>query len=372
MSCRNLVRLIFASTVCIEIFKVLYLHSKIQDNSAEVVDHPLISTTKNLRQERRGEERKGDRDRIPVFYNLFVKHKRDISRVTDIVSEQKALLQPYHKPFFIQSMGAVQLNISDAIFLEHRPKGTEILTLHSLWNFCRDNKQVEKVVYLHPKGSFHPSELNENLRKFLTAGALSEECASVDDACNVCSSRFSPLPNPHTPGNMWLARCDYIRQLIDPIDFEQDMNSFQSSCMKRDTPWCDGRGRHSAEHWVHSHPSVKPCDLYKNPKYVWNYEGVPPNGSLVDKELAPAPRFDLMQYILPDVCPLNGLFLDQRLYEYWELYGSNPDQSWWGWNYLKTNRSFILLGEKRFEYLSRAKDCWKMTTKNGTVVRTNH
>ena len=179
----------------------------------------------------------------------------------NIVSEQKALFQPYHKPFFVQSMGSVQLNISDATILGHRLEGNEVVILNSLWEFCRENKQVEKVVYLHDKGSFHDHERNRLLRRFLTAGALSEECASVDsDTCNVCSSRFSPLPHPHTSGNMWLARCDYIRQLKDPFEFEKEMNSFHNNCRGRkdrqNVP-CIGRGRFSAEHWVYSHPSVK-------------------------------------------------------------------------------------------------------------------
>ena len=114
----------------------------------------------------------------------------------------------------------------------------------------------------------------------------------------------------------------------------------------------------------------QPCDLHKNPNFVWNYDGIPQNGAL-DIELAPAPRFVLMQYIKSGICDLVGLFLDQRLYEYWELYGMKPDESWWGWNFLQTNRTF-LLDDKRFEKFSSKQDCWQMTAKNGTVVRTNH
>ena len=204
---------------------------------------------------------------IPVFYNLFVNNKKDASRVMDIVSEQKSFLLPeYHKSFYVQSMGGVQLNITNTTILGHRPKGNEVITLHSLWKFCKKNPQTEKVVYLHSKGSFHPKPKNTRLRKFLTAGALSEECALVGTQCNVCSTRFSPLPHPHTPGNMWLARCDYIRKLIDPLQFEETMNSIYSArtnttqCKRMDDiseSSCVGLGRFSAEHWVHSHPSVK-------------------------------------------------------------------------------------------------------------------
>jgi hypothetical protein len=195
---------------------------------------------------------------IPVFYNLYVANASETSRVLDIVSEQRSFLRPEHKPFFIQSMGKVELKIPDTTVLGHRAKGTEMVSLHSLWNFCTHNTEIEKVVYLHSKGSSRASQANEDLRKFLTVGALSEECASVDpDTCNVCSSRFSPLPHPHTSGNMWLARCDYVRKLIDPYDFEERMHEFTSNCTAKGRESCDGRLRFSAEHWIHSHPSVK-------------------------------------------------------------------------------------------------------------------
>jgi hypothetical protein len=198
------------------------------------------------------------RSSIPVFYNLFVANASETTRVMDIVSEQQALLRPEHKPFFIQSIGAIAPNIPNATLLGHRAKGTEMVTLHSLWDFCTHHTQVEKVVYLHSKGSSRHSAQNEALRKFLTAGALSNECASVGpDMCNVCSSRFSPIPHPHTSGNMWLARCDYVRKLIDPFDFEERMNEFTTNCTANGRESCDGRLRYSAEHWIHSHPSVK-------------------------------------------------------------------------------------------------------------------
>jgi len=108
------------------------------------------------------------------------------------------------------------------------------------------------------------------MRKFLTRGALSQVCMNMPLSCNVCSSRMSPLPFAHTPGNMWLARCDYVNTLIDPLKFEEAMRTKVNL-----GGWgCDAMGRHAAEHWVHSHPRVKPCDL-SNSNYTWNYDGVP-------------------------------------------------------------------------------------------------
>ena len=95
--------------------------------------------------------------------------------------------------------------------MQHYPEGGEDLTYHVLWNYCRNNPYHNaKVVYLHSKGSFHDSSQNTDLRKFITNSALSKECANLPDQCDVCSYRMSPFPYPHTSGNMWLARCDYV------------------------------------------------------------------------------------------------------------------------------------------------------------------
>ena len=83
---------------------------------------------------------------IPVFYNLFVNNEKDASRVMDIVSEQKSFLLPeYHKSFYVQSMGDVQLNITNATILGHRPKGNEVITLHSLWEFARRIQKPKRL-----------------------------------------------------------------------------------------------------------------------------------------------------------------------------------------------------------------------------------
>jgi hypothetical protein len=102
--------------------------------------------------------------------------------------------------------------------------------------------------------SFTPTPENDLLRRFLTKGALSEECANMPTTCNVCSSRFSPLPHPHTSGNMWAARCDYVSRLIEPKDqFQRAMRQFRN----KGSPVCTGRLRYALEHWIHSSPRVK-------------------------------------------------------------------------------------------------------------------
>lgn len=312
---------------------------------------------------------------IPVFYNLYVATANDSSRVFDLVSDQMIHLRPEHKPVYIQSMGPIQLSIPNTKLLGHHSNGTEMVTLRSLWNYCTEHP-TEKVVYLHSKGSSRNSPENENLRKFLTKGALSRECSTLPTTCNVCSSRFSPLPHPHTSGNMWLAKCDYVRLLKDPNIFETLMDTFTSNCTLKGRLGCDGRGRFSAEHWIHSHPTVKPCDLYANPSFTWDYEGVPPNGTF-DIDLAQAPRFDILEYINWHKCAGRGVRLEYRIDEYLELYHQEPDESWWGWNFLHTisDNSWLPTNKKAAKRWKTMQLCWrglipkvnKATTKEGRV-----
>ena len=87
------------------------------------------------------------------------------------------------------------------------------MALLSVFDFPVE-KQV--VVYVHSKGSYHPHEFQDQWRDYVTAGALSQECRLMPEHCNMCSSRMSPVPYPHSPGNMWAARCGYISELMDP------------------------------------------------------------------------------------------------------------------------------------------------------------
>jgi hypothetical protein len=85
------------------------------------------------------------------------------------------------------------------------------------WHFCVfDFPVFQVVVYVHSKGSYHPHEFQDQWRDYVTAGALSQECRLMPEYCNMCSSRMSPVPYPHSPGNMWAARCGYISELMDP------------------------------------------------------------------------------------------------------------------------------------------------------------
>ncbi|MGK3736736.1 MAG: hypothetical protein ACI8RD_013068 [Bacillariaceae sp.] len=297
------------------------------------------TTTTTVIEDITDKEKMKSWDNIPIFYNLFVNNQQDAPRVRQIVNEQFNKLLPVHNPIYINSIGTpMDLNDTGAILLGHYETAAEHVTLKALYDYCRNPEHVhKKVVYMHSKGSFTATQQNGKLRRFLTSGVLSEECATMPDTCNMCSSRFSPVPHPHTSGNMWLARCDYIKKLIDPEKFENAMDSLEYEGGHAFLA-CDGRGRYSAEHWVHSHPSVKPCDLFTDPKFTWNYDGIPVVREFKSHlKLEHAPRFDLKTYLKTNIrdCAGRGASVKFRIDEYKGLYNETPTSDWWGHNFLQ-------------------------------------
>jgi hypothetical protein len=109
--------------------------------------------------------------------------------------------------------------------------------------------------------------------------------------------------------------------------------------------WCRGSARFAAEHWVHSHPSGSFCDLHNDVKHQYGYASIP-NRSNWTMMLRSAPRFSLAdgQHVLHYTdcgCGLNSTLVSTRLEEYATLYGSDPPPgpTWWGWRFLRQNRS---------------------------------
>lgn len=287
---------------------------------------------------------------IPVFYNLFVDPKataEEIARVEKLVSEQLSLRQPWHK-ISINSIGnpsvaqSIVNKLPNTTILNHYDSGSEMITLGTIYDYCHDYPTSD-VVYLHSKGSYHGHPKNELLRQFLTRGALSTFCsfvgrsqndndASTTARCNVCSSRFSPFPHPHTSGNMWKANCGYIRKLIPPEEFAAKMADVEQITQSVNPAWCIGSRRYAAEHWIYSNPSVKPCDLYTCKEFQWGYDNLHPSSGLRngDFQLSMAPRYNISESHLGCMMTF-GKQLQHRLGEYKFLYDQLPDESWWGW-----------------------------------------
>ena len=178
------------------------------------------------------------------------------------------------------------------VHLGHSSLGDEANSLTPLHAFCAAHGPDASVAYMHNKGSFTDNPENARLRKVLLRGLSSKPCAdaivSGSDQCDVCSMRFSPVPHQHTSGNMWLARCDYVRLLREPRDFRRRMNHHWN--------WTDnananrgarlGVGRFAYEHWVHSHPVVRPCDVLDH-QFHYGYSDLPPENYKIRFSMAP-------------------------------------------------------------------------------------
>ena len=267
---------------------------------------------------------------IKVFYNVYM-NPRNLQHSNSIVKEQASYFNKHHD-VFIRTIGHGLQDIegnSTAMIknIQQDDEGDELGTLTLLWQHCLTTSETDnKVIYIHNKGSLHPNKNNDVFRRFLTRGALSDECANMPETCNVCSSRFTPYPHPHTSGNMWAAKCDYIRKLGNPKEFAGKMAGLETPAVMS---YCVGKGRFASEHWVHSHPSVKPCDLSTDEKYLWDYGNIPTGDWEIN--LQSAPRYSMDTFKFKRGCSDYGTVMKNRLIEYELLYNETVSEDWWGW-----------------------------------------
>jgi hypothetical protein len=311
---------------------------------------------------------------IAVFYNVFLHpnaSQRETDRVQGLAIYQLYFLKPeIHYPVYVHSIGKeLPSPILNTTHMEHHATGGEEITLHHLWEYCKEHPH-KAVVYLHSKGSYHDTFSNRFLRKFLTRGALSRDCAVAvngfgvrnrhrtmgetprgkdDMECNHCSTRFNPWPHPHTPGNMWAAHCSYVAGLIDPLLFPERMENLphllaylERKGMERvGHPSTVGQGRFALEHWIGSRGALlQPCDLYMPSNYTDAYFNLPnldkdypaldggADLSLLPSlfDLQPAPRFEWEVYFHDWESDLTGL--EHRWREYQALYNETPPLPW--------------------------------------------
>lgn len=258
-----------------------------------------------------------------------------------------------------------------------REEGDEILTIDYLYNYCRENTN-HRVIYMHSKGSFTKSWNNRLLKNILVKAIFSDECllemGTNGMDCNTCSSQFSGFP-AHYSGNMWVADCDYVSKLIPPIEFGQKKQEISELMietthkLRPDNPEDDrwvmelengptihfhnaskwmilrpswiGTGRYSTEHWLGSHPELKPCDVFsqKNGIPTFSYDNMKRKrvfASTVTAKLETAPGLSFKEswehpYRLHPWYRKAG-----KLHEYKILYGKIPDrESSWFFKYWK-------------------------------------
>lgn len=243
----------------------------------------------------------------------------------------------------------------------HFAVGSESITLTAIYNYCKDNSDT-LVIYIHSKGTFHRSDTNDKLRRFLTRGALSKNCENLPDTCNVCSSHISALPHLHTPGNMWLARCSYVKKLLPPLKFQQKMTDLRIKYHIGINRPRLGAGRWAFEHWILSHPDVRPCDVFAATAPLQGYNNMDDieDNWVVDATMA-APRNNLEFYFVPEKRNLSsshrlvvgwGGDLNAHVAEWLHLYDKIPGNDSWVWEYYSTPSVRRLRQREKWSWLN--------------------
>jgi len=307
---------------------------------------------------------------ISIFYNIY-SAPNSVNSSTTIVNEQMQTVIEGANKFFLQKNKVGETDSDRTLYFQtigermsknvvlqwcgkasrfsckylgHADEGDEVLTLQALYEHCVQGKS-EKVIYMHDKGSFHESESNTYLRQFMTKAVTNYNCVRPDiNACNVCSYQFSPLPFHHSPGNFWVAKCEYIRKLIPPNQFNQSMTELVSKVREkfefqhhqnRDS-WL-GIDRYAQEHWAYSHPSINPCDLLPRPRphYELGESGVIP----LYLKMAPRypmgyrdPRMEKKSDASEVIEKYSSYYLlEGNLFRWKELYNQLPPKDSWVW-----------------------------------------
>lgn len=295
-----------------------------------------------------------------IFYNIYVPNESKLRHSMNIVKEQLSMKADspfissapvYYTVIGFNATNQVQQECgSKCHILQYQEQGNEGLTLQSLYEYCQEHPDA-LVTYLHNKGSHHATPTNRLFRHFLTKGAYSNECQSigVNDAqsCNVCGARFSPFPHMHMAGNMWTAQCSYVRKLIEPKEFTAKMEELMEAVMQapdsripRPTfqqyqdEYFVGRSRFAMEHWIGSHPTVQPCDVYEG-SYLCGYRDIPTVTDEWTPSLQQAPRFPIS--IFEKRAAYGNWFCGQaRLLEFRYLYNQRPPVNSFVWKFFSS------------------------------------
>lgn len=329
---------------------------------------------------------------IAIFFNTFSAENKTQLAKDIIVSQLKEInTQPLLNgvPLFYSRIGSLDWDWPESecqgddpvnpnspsrvcTQITSTPTGDESLTLQPLFEYCT-NHYNSTVVYLHSKGSFNPSEKQDQLRQVLMKAITSDKCLNMDNdayhsLCDTCSTRTILFPFPSYTGNMWVAKCSYVSMLVPPNQFKfrkseviesirnrtkkmsgrrgwfmTNLDNFTSyKFPERHSFWADreswiGTGRYAAEHWVGSHPDLKPCEVFPSAAGFPSIQ----YGRRINVDAFRSPQLESVQETMNiDVAtefwnkskglvqhPLYGK--DGKLYQYRYLYSKVPPQDSW-------------------------------------------
>lgn len=354
---------------------------KMSRHSSSEGDDPYSNLRSQIEifEPKKSEARAGRPDmEIAIFWNIYVHPEpgRDkyVKTAKRIIQEQLKYRREepelVNATIYYSHFGKQDFEIQDCSPCKRiagGEHGNEQITLQKLYEYCTVNPQ-DRVLYMHTKGSYTRCRKNHLLRNFLMKGIFSPECYDMptNGTCDVCTSHFSTFPFHSVAGNMFVAECDYVRKLIPPDDFSTakaavmekvwnvtdrlkdeelkadkygkalfrtiyHLKSRERKQMRKGRrdwqihrePWV-GVGRYSMEHWIHSHPSVRPCDVFDE-EFQYKHKGdvIIKNGA----NRVNAPR----SMNLTDMNYGNHAWyrLQGRLFEYQQIYSSLPSPDSW-------------------------------------------
>ena len=256
-------------------------------------------------------------------------------------------------------------------------QASEAVTLQDIHDFCRqtDTNEGTRVTYIHSKGSYHQTLVNMNWRREMTNSVLHPDCQyPPDDRCDVCGSSFYTRFSTIYPGNMWTAKCSYVRNLLSPREGgEYDDKKIESvakflkyrlwgklhSTLLEDRIDYFGLGRYRLEHWIGSHSSIRPCELHrqnvtfelmvtgqiKPEHYEWGMG--PRREEVVDEIVDATNRLKTDE----DAQFREYYYLPGNLIKWFTLYGSKgvPSPKSWAWSFFPAGNRWKQLVEKHGE-----------------------
>jgi len=312
-----------------------------------------------------------------IFYNIYIptEPRNATDRAIEIVKEQldqihESDLAKLNQPVMLYYTTVGKADVLNATsmgkncserdlichHISHHDSGNEDIILQKVYEYCVDQTNDIKIVYLHTKGSYNEREgMNHRWRRHMTRAVTNKLCLEpANDACDVCGLQYWPLFASIFPGNMWVGKCSHIRKLIPPVDFGQKQQvvadkvkslvkekKMSSALIPIQVDYL-GLERWAPEHWIASHPELVPCDLskslglaqctkYQTPlKFQWK---MAPRAPLSARWTFPRPK--KKRQLLPDanLHMREHWLLPGRLLRWVQLFNATPPASSWVWSW---------------------------------------
>jgi hypothetical protein len=199
-----------------------------------------------------------------VFYHIAA-----LNNWKDVVIEQKNICDKLNIVPICGLLGSEDdLKWAESIGLQilyhsNNYREYEIPTLKLLYDWSKKNIN-SRVMYFHTKGVSQPDDISKKYWRWLMTEYLildyKNNLKKLELVDIVGVNWMENKDFPHFCGNFWMARCDWIITLSDPIIFQQHNGPTIAG-----NPW----KRMSAELWLGSRPYHIVESLYSKNEKLW-------------------------------------------------------------------------------------------------------